>query len=42
LAVAFPNDATLPGQTAALIAANVCPAGTFDFEARAAAALAFC
>lgn len=42
MAGAFPHDATFPAQTAALLAAYVCPEGTFDFETRALAALEMC
>jgi hypothetical protein len=38
-AAAFPNEPTLGAQTAALLAAYVCPTGTFDFETRARTAL---
>lgn len=41
MSAAFPQDTCLPAQTAALIAANLFPAGTFDFETRANLALEF-
>lgn len=39
MAAAFPQDATLPAQTAAIVAAYVVPGKGFDFAARAQAAL---
>lgn len=39
MAAAFPEEHSLSAQTAALVAAHVCPSGTFDFASRAEAAL---
>ncbi len=39
MSAAFPTEATLPAQTAALVAANVCPQGTYNFADTAELAL---